>query len=130
MKLLESVTSKIVAGVMGLGVVVGGITWWQTPPATRDAILTSLGHFLAWCGVVLVGPWAGVLLVGWVAKKDTNLAGGLLVGGMTLAEAVLLAWLDGWHIGGAAAWVFFLMCVLVAGAYNLLICDWLAERVS
>lgn len=130
MKLLESVTGKVVAGVMGLAVVIGGITWWQTPQATRDAFLAGVGHILAWAGIVLVAPWASVLVVGWVARRDTNLAGGILVGGMTLLEAVLLAWLFGWHMGGAAAWTFFLLGVLVAGAYNLLICDWLAERVS
>jgi len=46
-----------------------------------------------------------------------------------VGEAVLLAWLLGWGVSGAAGWTFFLLGVLVAGAYNLLIFDWLAERV-
>jgi hypothetical protein len=129
MELLKSTTSKVVTGIVALAVVIGGITWWQTPPETRDAILTATGRILAWLGIVVVLPWASVLLVGWVAKKDSNAAGMWLVGGMTAAEALLLAWLLEWSISGAAGWTFFLLGVVVAGAYNLLICDWLAERV-
>ncbi len=129
MDLLKSTTGKVVSGVVGLAVVVGGITWWQTPVETRGAILAAAGRILAWLGVVVVGPWALVLVVGWVARRDNNSAGAWLVGGVTVGEAVLLAWLLGWGVSGAAGWTFFLLGVLVAGAYNLLIFDWLAEQV-
>lgn len=129
MELLKSTTSKIVTGIVALAVIVGGITWWQTPVETRDAILTATGRILAWLGIVLITPWAGVLLVSWVAKKDSNAASAWLIAGLTAAQALLLAWLLGWNISGAAAWTFFLLGVLFAAAYNLLICDWLAEKV-
>ena len=45
-------------------------------------------------------------------------------------EAAVLAWLFDWSIAGATAWVFYAAAVLVAGVYNLLTCDWIAERVA
>lgn len=130
MELLKSTASKVVTGLVALGVVMGGITWWQTPPETREALVTGLGRIAAWLGIVVVVPWAGVMVIAWVSKKDSNAWGAGLVAGMTLVEAVLLAWLLDWSISGAAAWTFFLLAVLIAGAYNLLVCDWLAERVG
>lgn len=116
---------------MALAVVVGGITWWQTAPETRQAILSAVGHIVGWFALVLVAPWAGSLGIAWIAKKfDSNAAGAALIAGITLIEAVMLAWLLGWSISGAAAWTFFLLAVLVAAAYNLLICDWLAEKLA
>jgi hypothetical protein len=61
---------------------------------------------------------------------DSNGAGAALVGGITLVEAGVLAWLFEWSIAGATAWVFYAAAVLLAGVYNLLACDWIAEKVA
>jgi hypothetical protein len=42
----------------------------------------------------------------------------------------MLAWLFDWQMPGATAWSFFAVGALVAGVYNLLACDWIAEKVS
>ena len=75
-------------------------------------------------------PWVTFALIGWVARMERNLAGGILVGGYTLiAEAVALAWLFHWNVGGTTGWAFFILGVLFAAAYNLFACDWIAEKV-
>ena len=48
----------------------------------------------------------------------------------TLVEIVLLAWLFSWHIAGATGWTFFILGGLVSAVYNLLVCDWIAEKMS
>ena len=63
-------------------------------------------------------------------KLESNLAGGGLIVGYTAIEAVLLAWLFSWSIKGPTAVGLFIAAVLVAGAYNLLTCDWIAEKVE
>ena len=124
----KGVAGMIIAGVV---VVAGGITWWRMDPATRHALVGGTGHILAWLGLVLLVPWATFFVSGWVAKKfNSNFAGAVLVFTYTALEAVLLAWLFGWSVSGATAWTFFVVGVLFAGVYNLLICDWLAEKME
>jgi hypothetical protein len=130
-KLLESVTSKVVLGVVALGVIVGGITWWQTAPEARSAILTATGRILAWIGIVLVAPLLAALPISHLTRNAiSNTPAIALLLTLTACEALLLAWLLDFSISGAAAWIFFLLGILFAAAYNLLICDWLAERIG
>jgi hypothetical protein len=129
MEFLKTITGRVVSGLIALGVVAGGIAWWQMDPATRQTLASDTGKILAWFGVMLVWPWASFAIIARVAKLESNLAGGLLVGAYTLAEIVLLAWLFHWHMPNATAWTFLLLGGLLAAAYNLLICDWIAEKV-
>ena len=130
MDFLKTVGGKIVGGLVALAVVASAISWYQMDPATRSGILSGAGKIAAWFGVILFVPWASFFLIGRVARLDSNAAGGALVLGMTAVEAAVLAWLFDWGISGATGWVFYAAAVLVAGVYNLLACDWIAEKVS
>ena len=129
MDFLKTVTGKVVSGLMALAVVVGAISWWQMDPSTRHMLVSGTGRILEWLGIMLVLPWALFAVIGRVAKLESNLAGGMLVAFLSLLETVLLAWLFGWQISGAAAWTFLILGGLVAGVYNLLACDWIAEKI-
>ena len=130
MDFLKTVGGKIVTGLVALAVIASAVSWWQMEPATRHAILSGAGKIAAWFGVVLLVPWASFFLIGRVAKRESNTAGAALVLGYTAVEAGVLAWLFDWSIAGATAWVFYAAAVLVAGVYNLLACDWIAEKVA
>jgi hypothetical protein len=130
MELLNSITGKVTAGVVALAVIAGGISWWQMDPATRHWLLTSTGKLLAWFGVVVFLPWVTFFVTKWVAGKESNLAGAVLVVAYTIPEMVLLAWLFDWKVPSATAWTFFVVGALVAAAYNLMVCDWIAERLT
>src|SRR5262249_52079220 len=125
MGFLKTIAGRILTGVVALGVIVLGISWWQTEPATREAILSASGKIVSWLGVVIVLPWASFFVIGRVAKLESNGAGAALVAGYTIVEAVLLAWLFHWSIGGATAWTFAAVGALFAAAYNLFACDWI-----
>jgi hypothetical protein len=129
MDFLKSVTGRIVTGLVALGVVAAGISWWQMDESTRQTLLSGTGRIFAWFGVVLAWPWASFAIIGRVAKLESNLAGGVLIGTYTVAETVLLAWLFHWHLPSATAWTFLLLGGLVSAVYNLLTCDWIAEKV-
>ena len=129
MDFLKTIGGKIVTGLVAVGVIAACISLFQMSPAARHTIASDTGRILAWLGVVIVVPWATFFLIGAVARVESNLAGALLVGGYTALEAVVLAWLFGWSLHGAMPVVFFAAAALLAGAYNLFTCDWIAERL-
>ena len=93
-------------------------------------LVSGTGKIISWLGIVLIVPWATFFVIGRVARFDNNLAGAALVGGYTLVEAVVLAWLFDWTIPSATAWTFFILGGLFAAVYNLFTCDWIAEKVT
>ncbi len=129
MDFLKTVTGKVIGGLVSLAVVAGGISWWRMDEATKQALLTNTGRIASWAGIVLVIPWATFFIVAWVAKFEKNLAGGVLVFVYTALEAVLLGALFHWSFHTPAAWTAFSVGTLLAAVYNLLVCDWLAEKI-
>ena len=137
MDFLKTVGGKIVGGLVSVAVIAMAITWWQMDRASRDQVLTGTGHFFHWIFVVvgwilIVGalPWVTFFVIGWVNRFEHNVAGALLVLAYTALEAVILAWLFHWSIHGGTAIVFFSAATLLAAAYNLFACDWIAEKVE
>jgi hypothetical protein len=130
MDFLKTVGGKIVGGLVALAVIASAIAWWQTDPTTRHEILSTAGRLTGWFLSVLTIPWIGFWLIGWVAQLESNLAGAVLVCTLSAIEAVVLAWLFNWSVHGPTAWVLFVAGVLVASAYTLFTCDWIAEKVE
>src|SRR5436190_24052126 len=129
MDLLKTVTGKVVAGAVALAVVATGISWWRMDEETRQLLLSGTGKIVSWLFVVLLAPWASFFVTAWVAKRESNAAGAALVASYTILEAVLLVWLFNWNIPGPTAWTFLAAGTLFAGVYNLLTCDWIAEKM-
>jgi hypothetical protein len=130
MDFLKTVTGKVISGIAGLVIVLAAISWWRMDPATKDLLLSSTGKIVSWLGIVMLLPWATFFLSARVGRMDSNGASAVLVLGYTLAEAAGLLWLFGWGLPGPTAWSFFAVGVLVAGVYNLLVCDWIAEKLA
>ena len=130
MDLLKGMAGKIMTGVVALAVVVGAITWWSMEPASRQAILAGTGRIIAWLGIVVLLPWATFFVIAPIARRESNLAGGILIAAYTLLELLLLIWLFKWNVDGAAAWTFVCLGCLVAAVYNVFTCDWIAEKVA
>src|SRR3954463_10238586 len=129
MDLLKTVTAKVVAGTVALAVVATGISWYRMDEPTRQMLLNGTGKIVSWLFIVLLVPWASFFVTAWVAKRESNAAGAALVATYTIAEAVLLAGLFHWHLPGVTAWTFLVAGTLFAGVYNLLTCDWIAEKM-
>lgn len=130
MDFLKTVGGKIVSGLVAVAVIAIAISWWQMEPETRTTILHHAGVISGWLILMIVVPWATFFAIGWVAKLEKNWAGALLILAYTAIEATLLAWMFAWKIHGATAVVFFAAAVLLAGAYNLFVCDWIAEKLE
>jgi len=128
MEFLKTMMGKVVTGLVALAVVVAGISFYEMDPATRTALFAGTGHLVAWTGIVLVLPWATFFVTGWIDRLESNLAGAALVAAYTVIEVLLLGKLFGWH-HDATGWTFFAVGTLLAAVYNVLTCDWLAEKV-
>ena len=130
MNFLKGITGKIITALLTLGVIAGGVSWWQMDLQTREMLIGGTGRILGWLGIVLFVPWASFFVIGRVAKIESNLAGAALVGAYTLIELIMLAWLFDWTLPTATAWTFVAVGGLFAAVYNLFACDWIAEKVG
>jgi len=130
MDFLKTMTGKVVSGLVALAVIICAISWYRMDPQTKQAILSGTGKIFSWFGVVLIVPWLSFAIVAKVAKMESNAAAAGLVLAMTVVEMLLLGWLFDWSIAGRTAWTFLLLGGLVAAIYNLLTCDWIAEKVG
>lgn len=130
MDLLKTIGVRVVTAVLVMAVLAGGILWWRMDDAAQSAILGRVGRILSWTVAVVAWPFVSFPLIGWVARRDSNAAGAALVAGYTILEAAALAWLFGFAIGTPAGWAGFAAATLAAGLYNLLVCDWIADRLQ
>jgi len=130
MDFLKTIGGKIAGGLVALAVIAAAVSWYEMDPSTRQMLLTGAGRITSWFLVVLAVPWVTFFLIARVGKLESNGAGAALVLGYTLLEALLLAWLFKWSIGGATAITFFCAAALLAGVYNLFACDWIAEKLE
>jgi len=130
MDFLKTVGGKVAGGFVLLAVLIAGISWFRMEPETRSMLLGGTGKILAWFAIVLLVPWVTFAVIGWVDRFQTNAAGALLVLAYTALELVLLLWLFNWSVTTATGWTFLGVGVLLAAAYNLLACDWIAEKVA
>ncbi len=73
-------------------------------------------------------PWMVFFIIQRVAKLDSNAASGAFILVLTAIEAAALAWMFHFSIAGATTWTFFAVGIVLAAVYNLLTCDWIAER--
>jgi len=130
MEFFKTITGKVVSGLVGLAVIITAISWYRMDEQTKQALLSGTGKIFSWLGIVLVVPWLSFAIIGRVNKMQSNTAAAVLVIAITIVELVILGWLFNWSIAGRTAWTFLILGGLVAGVYNLLTCDWIAEKVE
>lgn len=121
------VGGKVITAILVFAVAAGGY-WCYTHPEQLQTLGTVMKYVLVWLGLVIVLPWASFFVTGWAVKQDSNLAGGLLLAGLTLVDALFALYLADWSIHGALTWMVVLLGLLSAGVYNFLVCDFVAGR--
>jgi len=118
----------IAVGIVTLGA--AGAAWYEADPVTRQTLVDDLGKIGGWLALVGLVPWAGFLVIAHVARMGSNRAGAILVAGFTVLEIAVLLWLMGASGHGKTAWIFITAGALGAAVYNLLVCDWIAEKLE
>lgn len=111
-------------------ILVGGAVPFEILAMWRMSDSGVAGGYLIAFGLGALVVNAGVF---WLVIKgirpDTNAAAASLVAGITLPELLALWWMFGFGMGGPLAITFFVVGALLAAVYNLLACDWIADRL-
>lgn len=106
-----------------------GLWAWKHPEQ-----LQAFGHVLKyvaiWIGIALVLPWAVFPVVPWVVKRDSNVAAGLLLAGITALDVVVALLMAGTRGNGTLTWMVLLLGFLSAGVYNFVVCNFQANRIE
>src|SRR4028118_12136 len=128
--MIQMIAKGVLGGVIALGVIVGAISWFQLTGDQRSAAIGTVGRLIAWVLVVLLLPWATYFITTAVARRESNAAGVLLVAGYTIADILAGALLLGTGWTGTTAAIVGVVGLLIAVAYNILACDWIADRLG
>jgi|CXWL01.1.fsa_nt_gi hypothetical protein len=128
--LAQYITGKVVTAIL---VVAGGaaLIWFWQHPEQLAAIWKTLKYVVTWIGFVLVLPWTLFFITPWVAKKESNLAAGVMLAGFVIADALVAFYLIGGVGGmGSLTWMVLILGFLCAGVYNLMVCNYQAGRLE
>lgn len=126
--MLGRVGEKVLGYIALALLVLGGIAIYQVPAETKGAIWSGVWRTAAWLVFSAVWPWVTWLFIRRIAELGTNLAGLVLVGGLLVGNLIVAALLmTGWP-AGAWSWLLGLTLLALAGTYNYLVAEYLAEN--
>ncbi len=128
--ILGRLTEKIV-GWIALGLLVLlGVVIWRMDPATRSAIWSGIWRTAAWVVIVIAVPWSARLFMKRVLEISSNWAGTVLLACLVVADVVAgLVLMHGLPASGWG-WLLALGTLAVAGLYNYLVTEYLAQQAG
>lgn len=126
----KHVSGKIITAILAVTVILIIIWYWRLEPAARAALWMSVRLALVWIGLAAALPWALFFVPPLVLKAESNLASALALLGYLLVDVLLALWLAGWGVESTLAWAVMILGFACAGVYNLLVCEFLAERAE
>ncbi len=123
------VGGKVLGAVLAVLVFGCGLWAWKHPEELR-AIGHVLKYVAIWVGIGLVLPWAVFPVMPWVVKRESNVAGALLLAGLTAADAFIALLMTGVRELGTLTWLVLWLGFLSAGVYNFVVCNFQANRIE
>lgn len=103
---------------------------YQMPAETKAAIWSGFWRTTVWVVIAAGLPWSAGLFIRRVAAAGTNWAGVGLIAAYLVLDLVAAALLmTGWP-SGAWAWIASLGALALAGTYNYLVAEYLADTVG
>ncbi len=120
-----------VLGWIALGILVAlGVAIWQTPAGTKAAIWSGVWRTVLWVVVVAALPWSSWFVMSRVVGSGSNWAGAGLLAALVGADVVAaLVLMTAWPSGGWM-WLLSLGLLSLAGVYNYLVTEYLAEQTG
>jgi hypothetical protein len=104
-----------------------GIGIWQMGPTGRAAVWSGIWRTLMWIAIAGGLPWLSRLFVRRILEIGSNWAAVIVIAAYTLVDAILGLVLMGGLPGGGWSWLAALAALAVAGTYNYLVNEYLAE---
>ncbi len=121
---------KALTAIALIGVVAAGLALWQMGPAGRGALWQTIWSIGLWLILIAALPWSGWLLLRRLLTIESNWAGVAWVAALSGADAVLGVWIFGGWPAAAWHWVAALATLIVGGAYNYLVSEYLADELG
>ncbi len=128
-KIAQYVGGKVLTAVLIVAVGLTGY-WFYKHPEQIGHLWQLIKGALLWLGIVLLLPWASFFAVGWVVKRESNLIAAAMLIGYLVIDVVSALWIAGWSVSGTLSWAVLVLGFMVAGIYNFVVCDFLAERAE
>ncbi len=125
-RLAEKTLSWIILGLL----IFLGYMIYQMPAETKSAIWNGIWRSIAWVVIAAAVPWSAKLYIRRILELGTNWASLALLAGLLVID-LMAAWvlMTGWPTG-LWGWAAGLGAVALAGAYNYLVTEYLAEMAG
>jgi len=120
-----------ILGWIALGLLIFlGWTIYQMSAETKAAIWGGIWRTIVWVVIAAGLPWVTRLFVKRILDVGSNWAGFVLIAVLVLVDAVAgLILMRGWPAGGWG-WTAALTALAIAGSYNYLVTEYLAEQAG
>lgn len=118
-----------VLGWIALGMLVAlAVAIWQMPAATKAALWSGAWRTATWVAIAAVLPWTSRPFMARMVEAGSNWVGVGLLAALTAADLVAaLLLMTGWP-AGAWPWVLSVGMLALAGVYNYLVTEYLADQ--
>lgn len=118
---------KVLTAILVVAVGLAGY-WFYQHPEQIAALWLIVRRSLVWLAFVAILPWGLFFLPAMVMRAESNAAAAGLLAGYLVLDIVFALWLAEWRLSGGLTWAVVVVGFLVAGVYNFLVCDYLAEK--
>lgn len=103
---------------------------WQMEPESRAAIWKGIWTTIAWIAIAAALPWSARFFMKRIMDVGSNWAAFGLVGGFVLLDIIAGLILKQGFPDGGWSWFFNLSALAVAGTYNYLVTEYLADQTG
>ncbi len=128
--LLGKLGDKILTMIAFALVLLGAYALYRMGPEGRGALWTGITHTIAWVVIAGAIPWSSKAFVRRLLAVGSNWAGVAAIAAFTLVDLVAgRILMGGWPASGWG-WVASLAALAVAGSYNYLVTEYVAEQAG
>lgn len=128
--ILGRLGEKILGWIALALIVAAGIALWQMGADGRGALWSAVWRTAAWLVIAAALPWSARFFMSRVLAVGENWAGAALIAVYTLVMLLVGLVLIGGLPSGGWGWTASLAAIGASGAYNFLVCEYLAESLG
>ena len=125
-KLGDKILTVVAVALVGLG----AYALYAMGQPGRAALWAGIWHTVAWLVIAAGLPWSAKTVIRRILAVGSNWAGIALIAGYTLVDLIAGRLLMGGWPGSGWSWLFALAALGVAGSYNYLVTEYLAEQAG
>jgi hypothetical protein len=128
--ILGKLGDKILTMIALALVLLGAYALYRLGPEGRGALWAGIVNTIAWVVIAAAVPWSSKAFIRRLLATGTNWAGVAAIAAYTLVDLIAgRVLMGGWPASGWG-WVAGLAALAVAGSYNYLVTEYVAEQAG